>query len=373
MTIRKTASNAHMWSICEGYIHAANAYVEKYGRLPSPSADEGTMAHALAENALRQYFETHEYSIPDTHDEVIVPVDMKIKVRDYVDLCIGISDQYSINEIWIEHKFNCGFLDDDLFTRVDFACYDIVGKTLHVLDFKYGHRQVRARENPQLIIGAQSIIDTIVEEHRDVDRVEMTIYQPNGPTASMPVDVWEQCTLGVLGYAEALKLWYDSTNKDLCPGGHCHYCDARGGCEAVTVALYEGWDTMSTYNDIPPDFTAEQLEKMMAETEALKSLLRAHETGLEQMMVSRLKAGDDFPHWEYSTSLSDRKWDYPDEDIIGLGRSMGIDLEKKTLLSPKQAEVAGIPKEVINTLVRRDSTGLKLRKKSLKTLRQAFA
>lgn len=371
-TIKKNASNAHIWTRCEGYIHQANDYLRRYGAMPSPSTDEGRLAHTVAERALKRRLEDGDTSIDNKIDDVVVPVDMRLKVEGYVEFCNEVYNLESPALTWVEHKFSCPFLDDEQCTRVDFAAYHPDRRHLAIVDLKYGHRNVTAKNNPQLLIGAQALIEYLSLRGSPVDNVSMVIYQPNGPMASIPVDEWQQSAMGVQIATEFIKKCYDSDGGKLSPGSYCHYCNARGGCDAVTLALYESWDVMTTYNEIPREFTVDELERMMAEAEAIKDLLRAHQTGLEQMVISRLKGGEQFPKWEYSSSLSDRKWDYEAKDIIDVGKSLGIDLERHTLLSPKQAEMAGMPKEVVNAFVRRDSTGMKLRKKSLKTLKQAF-
>lgn len=374
MSIKKTASNANMWTECEGFIHAANDFVAKYGKLPAPNADEGRFAHSLADMALRELVDSggSAFGIPDELNGQVVPAEMKIKIRDYVSYCADIIDSVFAPIIWIEQRFNCDFLEKGNHTRVDFALYDPAREHLFVVDLKYGHRQVLAYENPQLLIGAQSIIDFLKNDNKSVDEVTMIIYQPNGPSSYSPVGEWRQTAGSVLLYSGAIKGWYDSGGTELTPGGHCHYCPARGACDAVVLALYESWDVMAAYNHICPDFSAAELENMIAEVGRIKELLRAHETGLEAMIVSKINKGCDFPLWEYSASLSDRKWAFPEQDIAALARSMGVDIEKKSILSPKQAEMAGMPKEVVASLVKRESTGKKLRKKSLKTLQMAF-
>lgn len=372
--MKKDASNAHIWTRCGGYIKAATDYVARYGYIQSRAADEGSMAHALAEHLISEMLRTGNPSpeVPDMWDEVVVPVDMKIKANDYAHFCYSMLRRAMIfggPHIFLERKVLCRFLSEETVTRVDFAFYDKKAKKLIIVDFKYGHRPVKAESNPQLLIGARAIIDQL---GIPVECVSMNIYQPNGPNASMPLDQWEQTGKEVFGHIKVIRELFHTEDDSLLPGSHCRYCEARGGCAAVKAALYESWDVMAHYNHIPEKLPTDILEKMMAECAQIKDLLRGYETGLEAMMVSRLKNGEVSTQWEYSTSLSARKWIYPEEDILDMGKSLGLDLESRKVLSPKQAQVAGVPKDVIDTLVRRDATGLKLRKKSIKTLKQAF-
>lgn len=372
--MRKTASNAHIWTKCPGYIKQAQAYIDRYGKPQSKAADEGLMAHAIAEQCLLSYVSCPDgdYEVPDTYDGIVVPTDMRIKVNAYVQKCISIVERIEACTTYVERDVRCSFLSNDVKSRLDFAVYDINKKELTIVDLKYGHRAVNAESNPQLLIYARAIIDSLEAVCREVNTVHMAIFQPNGPSASMPWQQWTQNANRVRLASEGIKYLYHMESDNLTPGSHCRYCEGRGTCDALQLALYECWDVMAAYTGTAVELSPERVEALLAESEMIKDLHRAYHTGLEAMVISRMQKGEAFPRWEYSTSLSDRKWDHPDVDIINLGKSMGIDLEKHTLLSPKQAEMAGIPKEVVDTLVRRDSTGLKLRKKSLKTLKQAF-
>ena len=375
--MKKTASNAHIWTRCVGYIRAATDFIERYGMMESPAAKEGKMAHALAENLINAMQRTGNPSpeVPKEMDGIVLPVDMKIKISDYAHLCYSVMRRAMVlggPDLYIEREVPCTFLEEGVTTRVDFALFDRKNGQLIVTDLKYGHRRVEAEDNPQLIIGARAIMDELKERGETLENVSLNIFQPNGPNASMPLDQWTLSEEELREKSWRIKTLYHMEGNSLTPGRHCRNCEARGGCDAVRAALYESWDVMAMYNGIPENLPVETLEKMMAEMDVFKDLLRGYQTGLEAMVVSRLKAGENFNLWEYSTSLSDRKWNYPEKDIIEMGHSFGLNLEKTTVLSPKQAEDAGMPKEVVETLVRRDSTGLKLRKKSLKTLRQAF-
>ena len=372
--MKKTASNADIWTRCEGYIKAASDYVRVYGSHESPAAEEGIMAHGVAEALIRVMAKDGNPTpkVPDRWAGSVIPVDMKIKCRDYAHFCYSLmrrSNVYGGKYLWVEDEIESTFLADGLMTRVDFAIYDPSVRTLHVLDLKYGHRAVEAEGNAQLLIGARSIIDRI---DTPVEKVTMSIYQPNGPNASMPLAQWTADTLSVMTMTNDIRQMYESNGNALRPGSHCRYCDARGTCIGLRHAVYSAWDVVAYYNHIPEELPADRLEDMLAEMETFRDLLRAYQTGLEALCVSRLKRGDVMPKWEYTTSLTDRKWAHDEADIIELGKSMGIELEKRTVVSPKQAELAGMPKELVDTLVKREATGLKLRKKSLKTLKQAF-
>ena len=355
--------------VCDGYVTLANEYISRYGYDKSNSQREGMTAHSLAEDTLNTL---PRCDVPLEFDGAIMSADMRIKVRDYVQFCDSLGVGLKGFDTWVEYEFESSFLEKGLMTRIDYALYDPNTAHLNVVDLKYGHREIGAQNNYQLLIGAQSMIDHMAQEGKEVASVSMFIYQPNGPSSSAPVKEWRCEAADVRYRSEYVRSRYITKSNDLTPGHHCRNCEARGICTAVEAALYEAWDVMGNCDHVPSDLSADQMEKMLAECAMLKDLLRAWETGLEAMVISQLKAGIEFTKWEYSTSLTDRKWAFPERDIIALGRSMGVELEKKSILSPKQAEMAGMSKEVVDTLVERQSTGLKLRGKSLKTLKQAF-
>jgi hypothetical protein len=366
--MRKTASNAHIWINCAGYTKQANAFVKRFGRIKNPATEDGIMAHEIGEHLIRlmSVSGTSGQDVPEVWKKRVVPKDMRIKVFDYAHLCFSWMRRARIfggPGLWIERDVRTTFLDADLITRVDFALYDPATKRLIVTDLKYGYRTVEAIGNPQLIIAARAICDELAKSDDEVKKISLNIYQPNGQTTNSPLD---QHTIDIEHlYTQsnviAKRFAYDG--DELQPGGHCRGCEARGGCSALRRANYEAWDVMGLYSDVPDSFPAETLENMLAELEVMKDMLRGYETGLQAMVVNRIKNGDEFPLWEYSHSLSNKKWIYPAEDIIEMGKCFDVNLEEKTVMSPRQAELAGIPKDVISTFVKRDKTAPKLRKK----------
>lgn len=366
--MNKTASNAHLWITCAGYTKAASAYIERYGKPENPYAADGLLAHEIAEHMIRLMATsgTAGHDVPDVWKKCVVPVDMRIKIFDYAHLCFSWmrrSRVFGGPYLWIEREVPTSFLDHDLITRVDFALYDRDTKSLIVTDLKYSHRSIEVIGNPQLLIGARAICDELAKSDDEVEKISLNIYQPNGPTASMPLDQHVIDIEHLYTQSNVIAKRYAYDGDELTPGGHCRNCEGRGTCIALRRANYEAWDVMGIHSRVPENLPVDTVEKLFAELEQMKDMLRGYETGLEALITARLKRGEEFTQFEFTGGLSNKKWLYPDEDIIEMGKCFDVNLEAKKALSPHQAELAGVPKEVIATFIKRDITAPKLRKK----------
>lgn len=376
--MKKTASNSERWSNCGGYFSAAADYLAKYGKPPERSGtSEGTLAHSVAEYLIDLMRRQGDGTIgtPEVYKGEVIPKDMRTKVRDYAHFCFSLmrrANIYGGDTLWVEKEVECLFLEKGLMTRVDWAMYDPTVKRLFVIDLKYGHRPVEARDNTQLIISGRAILDGLRSRGEIPQSVSLSIYQPNGPNASMPLDQWDISPSDLIKASLHLEKKYHSSDNTLHIGKHCYYCEARGTCEALKHASYSILESLKEYTGLAEKIPVEHLERALDDIEVMETLLKAYKTGIEAICTSKLAGGIDFPNWEYTTSLTNRKWVYSDKEIIELGDSLDINLRVESVVSPAQAEAAGVPKEVVDTLVHRESTGLKLRKKSLKTLKQAF-
>lgn len=375
--MKKVASNAGLWTNCGGYIQAATDYVAAYGSDYGAAASEGTLAHALGCDLIERMRHTGDPSphVPEVFGGEVVPSTMRVKVRDYAHMCLTWmrrSGVFGGDALWVEKSVDCTFLEEGNTTRVDFGMYDDKVKRLFVCDLKYGHRKVKVENNPQLIINARAMKDELEAAGKDPRTFSLNIYQPNGPDADIPLSQVLYSADEIVSKSDAICELYHDTEQALTPGGHCLRCNARGTCSALRASSYLVCDYVARYTGMPEVIPTDRLEVLLEECAAMKDMLRAYETGLEALITSRIKTREVFPHWEYSTNLSDRKWALSDREILDVGKALGIDLAKNAVQSPRQAELLGVPEEVVASLTKRDSTGLKLRKRSLKTLKQAF-
>lgn len=229
------ASSAHRWMNCPGSV-ALNAAVPDR---TSSYAEEGTLAHLLAENMIN-------YNLGRMTKKEFNKVFAGIK-KDalYSQEMQGYIEGY-VNTVWeLMNEAKAITPDAQLLTeqRLDFSGYvedgfgtgDVVivcDGFVHIIDLKYGKGvSVSAESNPQLMLyglGALAAYDLLYS----VSTVKMTIIQPRLDNVSS----YEM-------YAEDLEAWGEEVVKPRaeaameenapCHAGEwCRFCKARANCRA---------------------------------------------------------------------------------------------------------------------------------------------
>lgn len=230
-------SSAHRWLECPGSVRLASE-MEKAGVVEGSSvyADEGTMAHTLAEiqashafgliddtervGRLRDWANT----TPDEyHDE------MHECAASYVALLQRLAAEFPHTQVMLEQKVDTGVTAS--WGTLDAAM--VSATHLHIVDYKYGRGiPVDATENPQLMLYALGGLD-LFELLGDIETVTMTVHQPRLDSIShytkkvKDLKMWREA---VARPAAALAL---SDDAYLSPSDSaCRFCPAAGQCRA---------------------------------------------------------------------------------------------------------------------------------------------
>ena len=272
---------------------------------PSPYAQEGTRAHALAEYEARLAvgIETPE-TPPEADDE-----EMRDAAKFYAAY---------VKEAYLAAKATCADAVIEMETRLDLTnwipegfgtadCLIVADGTLHVIDFKYGKGvQVDAAGNKQMQIYALGALHWAGLLY-DIDTVDMTIIQPRinaNSTASLPAD--ELLLWGAKELAPAAQEAFTGEGARFSPGeGTCRFCKAAGSCKARAdyfVALF----------DDNKDATLSPAEAgdVLSRAAGMKDWLQA----LEETVKDACLAGADIPGWKIVEGRTRRQ--YTDEAEI---------------------------------------------------------
>ncbi|MGQ9671482.1 MAG: DUF2800 domain-containing protein, partial [Desulfosoma sp.] len=200
-------SKAHRWLVCPGSV----ALEEKIpDTVQSPAALEGTLLH---EAAAKHLLEGTDPS-PNTP-----AVQLYVKtVRSHPGLLLV------ERKVEVEKDLCWGTLDAAV----------VGGKSLHIIDAKFGKHPVQATGNPQLMLYALGL----TRELGHKGHVELIIVQPTA-ASGLPVKRWE-CDRKQLD-AFRIKVYraFDRASKPnplFIPGQHCWFCRARPVCEE-----YKAW------------------------------------------------------------------------------------------------------------------------------------
>lgn len=227
---------------------------------------------------------------------------------------------------------------------------------LTVLDYKFGHGQVEAFENWQLINYAALIIEHLATISRvsDLDiSVTLTIVQPRGYHRDGPVRTWK------LPQAALLRAYWNqlraAAERATSPehvrgtvGEHCKHCPGRHACEALQRNTLTAIDQAGS--SVPLEMSPEAVSiELRAVVRALK-LMQARETGLREQARSMMMQGTRIAGLMLQESKGRERWKLPPEQIAPLALGFGVAISKQEVMTPAQARAVGMPEAVVAAL-----------------------
>lgn len=226
-----SASGAHRWLSCPPSARLEASLPES----TSPAAEQGTVAHALAEWKLRRAL----HDAPTTKP-----------VSDWIDTEMDqLTDDYVafIQEQLRETRRVCGDPVVLIEQRLDFShivpggfgtgdCVIIAEPALQIIDLKYGQGVlVDAEHNPQLMLYALGALHAFGPLYA-IDEVAVTIYHPrrsNISTWTIPVtdlEAWAEETVKPRAVLAA------KGDGDFVSGEWCRFCKLSATCRARAQA-----------------------------------------------------------------------------------------------------------------------------------------
>jgi hypothetical protein len=327
-----SASGSHRWLACPASVEAERGIADK----SSPHAFEGTVAHELAEVALKSNTDADEWVgkvMPETHAEITQ--EMADHVQEYINYV-----RYHIPpNAYAAYEVRVDFSD---WVPEGFGTCDaliIGGDTMHVIDLKYGQGvQVSPVDNSQgmlYALGAYAQCAGIV----DIQKIIITIVQPRcNPDI---FESWEISIEQLLEWGEYVKsraLMCGLPDAEFNPGEkQCQWCKAKATCTAlaaftsdVIMNQFDEVDELTAVNRL----TDEQLGKALSAKKLIISWLDA----VEDVVVERLGSGVAFEGYKLVAGKSNRQWSNEgavENDIYEL---LGEEAYTKKLVSPAQAE-----------------------------------
>ena len=270
-------------------------------------AEEGTMAHALAEKTLKGYLAGGSADVQSDNEE------MKEAVQRYVDICIEkINAAKKTSPDAVVHvEFR---LDFSTYVPDGFGTGDMVivsDKSLEICDLKYGKGvPVSAEGNTQMRLYALGAVEEFGMLYA-FDTVHMTIIQPR--LDSVSTDTLSAGKLLDWGRSiiPVAKEAYDGKGE-FQAGDHCRFCKFRPRCKALAAYMTE------------------------------KTALRKKQELTDLETVSILQAAKDIKRWltdleDYALGKALDGYDWPGMKIVE-GRS------KRVITDPDAAAAALIDK-----------------------------
>ena len=328
-----SASAAPRWLACT----PSARLEEQFPDTTSEAAKEGTLAHELAELKVRNYCYTADFG-----KRKLTTAINKLKKKElWQDEMVGYTDDYldyiksvalamkNTPYVAIEKKVDFSAYAPEGFGTAD--CILIGGKTLHIIDFKYGkspNGRVGAKENPQLSLYALGAYEAYKLLY-PIENIKMSIVQPRLPDG---ISEWECSLTELLTFGEYVKerakLAMEGTGEFAPDPDTCKFCRARGKCQARAKQNVE-LAFSPDMGKLPPLITNEQMGQYLIQGSDLAKWL----SDLQDCALAECLAGREVPGWKAVEGRGSRDWTDMDEAFETLVRRS---VTKKTMLWEKK-------------------------------------
>lgn len=247
---RFSASAAHRWGACPGSI----ALTEGAPDTTSSAALAGTIGHEVADICLKQGLNAFQVTVVTIdgvqHD---VPDDTQIAVNNYIEMLKSRGGTI-MSEVQIDYAKLLGVPAGEGFGTSD-AVILLDNGDIEIHDLKLGHKSVDPKGNPQLLLYAGGVAQTLEETTGEkVEYATVGIYQPSvsrfgitdGYTNKEMMDEIKELKSAAKSAIHAIKLFKKSGPtpafyEDYTRAGEeqCKWCKHAASCPTLLAATQE--------------------------------------------------------------------------------------------------------------------------------------
>lgn len=229
------ASHASRWMNCPPSARLEEAWEAEHPSESSVYAEEGTLAHEIAEALLKAEVEGKEFDMSKFEENPLFSDDMYDYVCDYVRYVLDVFEEVKGKTpdaiLIVEKRLDFSHVVKDGFGTGD-VCI-IADDFLHIIDLKFGKGvKVEAQKNSQLMlyaIGALREFDIMY----DIHRVALHIVQPRIQNfSSWETSVEELYQWSEKGVKPAAKKAYEGKGVQKA-GSHCKFCKVKSVCATL--------------------------------------------------------------------------------------------------------------------------------------------
>ena len=335
-----SASSASRWLVCT----AAPRFEEELPEINSTYAEEGRLAHAIAELKILKKFtamtgRTYTTRLNNLKKDALYDQEMDKTTDLYIEHLTEQAMLYdSSPTVAAEVKVEFGEYVPEGFGTCD--CVMIGGDTLSITDYKHGKGvPVSAVGNPQMRLYALGALKRYAPVFGDtIKQVRMTIDQPR-------LDSYTSDIITV----EELRAWGESIKPiaqkafsglgEFVPGEHCRFCRGKAQCRAranANTALEEFKDCA-----LPGQPALDDLNRVLTDAEIGDLLMRGQQLvqwykDLEEYATKALLDGKPIEGWKLVAGRSNRTFTDQDAAIkaviaAGYDEALVYDRKPKTL------------------------------------------
>ncbi|MFQ8996305.1 MAG: DUF2800 domain-containing protein [Agathobaculum sp.] len=328
------ASSAERWLACP----PSARLCEKFPDTAGQAAQEGTLAHALAELKVRSYFtvmakSAYTRAYNKIRKDELFTAEMDRITDEYLDYIKDCAMQFSAPPtVACEVKVNFSGYVPDGFGTADLIM--LGGDTMRVIDFKYGMKTpVNVVENPQLKLYALGAL----AQYAMLYKVEWVILSIAQLRLGEPTE-WEttpdELYKWAAEYVQPRAQQAYNGEGEFKDGAHCRFCRAKAKCRtyaAANMAVTE----QHTPDEDPALLTDEEVGKLLTRAEPFLKWFGAVQTYALEAALD----GKTIPGWKAVEGRSVRQFDDADAAFADL-RAAGI--EDALLYERKPLTLAGV-------------------------------
>lgn len=327
-----SASGANRWINCP----PSARFTEELPDRTTRYAEEGTLAHAIAELHLQKRFGTgigpkkFKTQLAALQADPLYKPEMLRHVESYVDHIDQITNAFpSLPHVAIEQKVSFSDYVPEGFGRCD--CLVIGGTGMHVIDFKYGQGvPVEADGNPQMLLYALGALQHYGILY-GIQQVSMTVFQPRRDS----ITTFSRTAEDIVRWGESIRpiaqqAWEGTGQMQA--GDWCSFCRANGRCPAQANAF----TALEDFNFAAPALLPhEQIAELLTRGRHLADWVSA----MEAYALTACLNGEAFPGWKAVEGTSNRA--FTDADAaFAAAKAAGV--EEALLYERRPVTLAGL-------------------------------
>lgn len=351
---RLSPSSSARYLRCPGSVNFAADIEEDGGGIP---ADEGTILHAIGEDALRTDKDAYDY-IGEVWEYGQAVLEFNDDLADYMQPGLDRIRAFDAEKIYIEHRVDLSRWMPDQFGTLDVGVILRDEDEVVIWDWKWGYNPVKAVENDQLRIYALGFWDNIVRHIAPhIKSFRLIIEQPRAPGGG---GEWVVSLRDLKKFGrwveERASMTYDEDAPRIAGTVQCAYCPGARNLScpeynafnaAMIVREFEELDELIE-DGLP--FRTPNIKSLTIEQKCFivdhrsmidKYLDRIHADVLDDALRGAPTPGQKAVYGRNPP----RKWREVEVVESRLKRVLGEDAYTKKLLSPTQAEKTLPPRQ----------------------------
>lgn len=269
-------SSAFRWLNCSASVLLPPDEVER----DTTAADEGTLAHKIAELKLtRDFWNDNEEELEECRNNPLYKTEMEY----YTDEYFKFIKSFNVDPI-VETKLDLKEYMSGLFGTCDCITFNEFTKEINVIDFKYGYGKIEARNNPQLLFYALGATDLILKKYPQIEskdlKISVHIFQPRIKHSDSQVLSYSNLTDWYKKIKAKIKK-ISSQQIERNTGDWCKYCDRQIHCREYQNSLKDAYVT--DFFSLSDEEIVENYEKLKEAEQLVKKI--------REYLVNQLKNG----------------------------------------------------------------------------------